>query len=285
MSSIDWPIFQMAYEHYPQMQRHSLSKLLYNCHHTAYQQHRINASNAPTCPHCSSVETPDHVYQCISPTIKASKQEIIQQLINGLHQINTNPHTLWFFQTYFMEWIDLGYFTNITPPSSICHPRLDQAILDQMAIGMQHVIRGRLSQQWRKLQVLHLQSTSATSSVAHDQSKKWGKALVTLLWKTNIAIWTLRNNTLHASSNTHHAKKQDWIDERIHFHYQNIHNYTARFPPTQPLFITPIATRLQEHIQSKVKWLQTIEMITKGDSSQKNIPSEYDFIHQFNSLE
>ena len=102
---IDWTAFQCAFESIPTTQRTTLLKLIHSWQDTGHQQSKISKQTSPSCPHCASPETSDHVFQCTADHILPLKHAAISTFMHGLIKLNTAPSITLFLSEHYLPWL------------------------------------------------------------------------------------------------------------------------------------------------------------------------------------
>jgi hypothetical protein len=88
---------------------------------------------------------------------------------------------------------------------------LQQATQQQLYIGWNHFIRGRLTIEWGNIIHRHLEKEMITIMTA----KKWGANLLSIHWKNILEIWKERCEEVHGTTTEHieRNKKERVLEE------------------------------------------------------------------------
>jgi hypothetical protein len=93
--------------------------------------------------------------------------------------------------TYLENKKSLGINT-LVPDATVA---LKNAHMEQMQIGWQHWIKGRISINWGTLQNYDIKTKD--TGIRFDTAKKWAMELILLSWEFAHDCWLIRNNKEH----------------------------------------------------------------------------------------
>jgi hypothetical protein len=171
-----------------------IQKYIHNRWACNYRENKFYQYRSEKCKLCP--EKQHHIIQCPHCT----KREYLRK--EHGHNINkyfvnteTNPAPSRVLKHYIMSWINdktPELLNNLMDDAS---PKLSQAVTDQMEIGWENFMKGRLSSKWSEMynhNLLH-----KTKENKRMTAQKWGKDLIILLWNFVYECWTARSTVEH----------------------------------------------------------------------------------------
>jgi len=158
---------------------------------TAETLYKRNYQNRNTCIMCSKRETRDHLLRCKEPSRIKWRRQFITVLHNRLVYLETDFSPEETLYTVVEEWLETESVNISKYPT-----RFHQAIQSQSLIGWRHLLSGKISQEWLKLQ-----ETSTKVTIGRKRlSYVWGASLAEVLLKQFIKLWELRNEEVHGKT-------------------------------------------------------------------------------------
>ncbi len=176
-------------------QRISISKLAHGLYHTNNEANKLYGYTS-ICPCChSNEETFSHIFRCPDAGVVSNHLDAQSKLKDAL-MCNKTPEKLAAALLHGMtSWTELPEGENIVPlyrgtvlPDEVT---LVQAFLEQMAIGWDHLLRGRISLKWSAAYQL---CTGTNDAV---WTELWAKNLVRAIWAYSKSLWEYRNGEVH----------------------------------------------------------------------------------------
>ena len=207
IKTIDWEMYSSAYKPFTRS-RTFFAKNGWKQLPVGRRLHRWSPSYDHRCPSCAQDdESDDHVYQCQHIQRKQWQRELISSLHDTFGQ---------FLDPDLIIIAKLGltsFFDNSQPKfsdrfSSETQIQLYGLIDQQTAIGWDHFIRGKLSQEWG-----HAQYRYAKRYNLVDASKNWQIKLIRLLANASFKVWQIRNGGKHGIDK---ATKQQALQDQAH---------------------------------------------------------------------
>jgi len=159
------------------------------------------------------------------------------------------------------------------PPRHLPCDLICRTIESQLHIGINQLIRGRVSKKWEKLQTSNQIAQNKTT-----REYRWTEKFINSLWDLGTSLWAIRNKCIHTTKNSVIAKSTVWIHERVRYYY----TYQQYLPTelSSTVFCKPVSERLLETDDSLIKWMQTVDIIlAPNDNKQQNL-SKYKYMHQ-----
>ena len=144
--SIEWETYDIVLKSLPFVQRVNWIKLAHDWQHTGRQKMQFNHEEATwQCPlHCGEQETPMHYCLCTAELAIARKKIHLDTLRDQLESFKTCPSLrraiIEAIAIYCGLTIDEPYVPSTSPRAQ----RITNAIQAQHAIGMQHLLKGRV---------------------------------------------------------------------------------------------------------------------------------------------
>jgi hypothetical protein len=186
--AIDWEVFGGVY---PKMQhrRNFLTKFCYYTLPTGERLHRRESSYDDRCPTCHAPDkSDDHLLQCHSPARRAWRGDLIQTLIKPLDSF-PDPLLLDILQEGLLH-----FFRDEKIDSTPYPLRYQQLLTQQLAIGWNHFVRGKFSEEWRYLQQ---QYCTRYHCIMDNKQKQWLSQLLRKMWSRDHDLWLAHNDDRH----------------------------------------------------------------------------------------
>jgi hypothetical protein len=129
--------------------------------------------------------------RCKEPSRIKWRRQFITALHNRLVYLETDFSLEETLYTVVEEWLETESVNISKYPT-----RFHQAIQSQSLIGWRHLLSGKISQEWLKLQ-----ETSTKVTIGRKRlSYVWGASLAKVLLKQFIKLWELRNEEVHGKT-------------------------------------------------------------------------------------
>ncbi len=133
----------------------------------------------------------------------------------------------------------------------------EQSVIDsQSAIGWKHLIFGRLSSEWLRVQDEHVATEKLDSG--KFSGKTWATQVIKHIWQRLQALWLLRNKSLHGDTfQANTATQRTRIAPLIERLYARQHDLDGL--DRRALFNKPLATRLAQPLRVLTTWLSVAQ--------------------------
>lgn len=188
--------------------------------------HRRDSKYPSTCPGCrEELETQAHFLKCNGDSRIAWRVKLLTEL----RQQMTKLHTASNLQEAILSCLDnsLAGRTNPTRGS------FGTALLAQAHIGWTAMFRGYWSLEWQKAYMRTYPvpdvETRKEKNKRHYQMELWQKKILQQLWRSMIALWTLRNNERHGwDKESRDGARREVLHHELATFYTRKHEYPAR---------------------------------------------------------
>ena len=143
IKTVNWASINSVRRTLPDTKRMQTCKIMHGWLPLGDMRHHITGINQ--CPGCTSTnETIDHMLKCPHPTIKEKREEILSQLMVKGKQQKIPKGVL----TAFIQLLT-KYTSGATDYTTSTHSRtIQDAITQQMAIGVNMMARGYIGKGW-----------------------------------------------------------------------------------------------------------------------------------------
>ena len=131
----------------------------------------------------------------------------------SLLKYKTAPILIQVIKSHYIRWLyqELPEILHPPPP-----PEYFNAVEDQQRIGINQLLRGRLSIKWRLYQYEYYhQQCGEQQSKIPIKVNNWARHMIRSLWTLSMELWKIRNDQLHHSQENHTATKTKWLQERV----------------------------------------------------------------------
>ena len=233
-----------------------------NWQHTGYQKSLFQkADRQSLCPMaCGEIETPMHFCICRSDLACGHKSVHLNTLHNHLASANTSPS----IRRALTEVIASYCFLPVAHPfqpsfASSRARRIITAIKEIQSLGVDNLLKGRLSREIGNCQLEYIQSLPPNPRIPIKQVLfKWKKKVIHALVTFTLAIWNDRNSVLHGTplQNSH-------LELIAHVHQAVKSEYSLQEQSKDsfmaPHFTTSCAARLKTSLRSMRLWLKRVE--------------------------
>ena len=234
-NSIDWESHRIALQR-KRPHRTTLVKHLHGILPVGKLVHSYNAKHPAHCPSCSApVEDRHHLLRCTAASRNKWRGDCIKSMRKLLERLNTHPD----LTTLLLE--ALHSVIRGTQPHQMTVPPSVAAVAEaQDSIGWEHLMHGRLAQQWQQRQQQHL----GTSATTRNNGKTWAAAVCTELLSQWMELWLLRNQDRHGRDR---QSRQEAERRQAIFEATNLHQLQPDTPQTlQWIFAKPLLQTLQQ---------------------------------------
>ena len=260
--SIDWDAYSRTLSSLSPPVKVNWIKLAMNWQNTGSQNLLFQqADRQELCPMaCGEVETPMHFCLCRSDLACGHKSVHLNTLSTHLVRANTSPS----LRRAMIEVIASYCFLPITHPfqpsfASARARRIVSAIKEIKSLGVDNLLKGRVSLAMGKCQLEYFQSLPPNSKIHPEQVLvRWKRKVIHALVTFTLAIWNDRNAVLHGTplqnshleliAHVHQAVKSEYSQ-----HERSYDSFMA------PHFATSCAARLKTSLRSMRLWLKRVE--------------------------
>ena len=153
----------------------------------------------------------------------------------------------------FPQWMPNPYNTGTATPEVI--QLVSKAYRSQTNIGWQHLLQGRLSQDWGRAYCL-LHNTKFPSL----RGDTWARKLITTIWRNFLTLWAQRctsnGELLQDLHEIDGITQRDHIEEQIRDAYRR-GRYITHPEDQDYLFCTPVESLLTSNYTALQLWLKT----------------------------
>ena len=207
------------------------------------------------CPRCGLAEDFLHTLKC--PDEDASKiwNDNIQKAIK-LIQRNISPQAAFITDQYLRSWReDLPSPTNLSIPHE-----LTELFQCQQQLGWTAFCLGRVAIEWQQC---------TTSVDAHNNPKRWVRALIQKLFLTIWNMWDHRNTVLHDPNGRILSREHEQVNAKIRLEYMM--GSWDLLLPDQALLLKPVEYICSRSLDRKVIWLQALAS-ARNRANQPRLP-------------
>jgi hypothetical protein len=128
-------------------------------------------------------------------------------------------------------------------------------VTSQAAIGWKHLIYGRCSSEWARIQEKHARAEKLDSKLF--TGKSWTRKVIRYFWHAFQDLWKVRNTDLHGTTFAEgEPAKRARIEPIIQHLYNHIHQLA---PSDRVMLMMPIADRLKQPISVLTTWLSIVQ--------------------------
>ena len=263
---INWKAIGKAVAGFPLGQRQWFFKQLSGCSATAKVMKRRNKWTHNKCPICfREVEDSDHVLSCKGKAARTAWKESVQQLVDKLEEIDTEPFICIVIKDRLMSWpkVPKEKFKYDTLPKET---RI--ALESKDKLGWKPFIYGRVATTWEDAQEKWLIRLSTRYK---RSSQVWSTTLVQQLLQTQWNMWENRNEILHNKDHIWQKRKRAQWDEEIYTIFNS--NIRDSFLQEDMKFFKWGRNKVIELDDNpKQQWLKSIEKARTRKTVKENAP-------------
>ena len=263
---INWKAIGKAVAGFPLGQRQWFFKQLSGCSATAKVMKRRKRWTHNKCPICfREVEDSDHVLSCKGKAARTAWKDSVQQLVDKLEEIDTEPFICIVIKDRLMSWpkVPKEKFKYDTLPKET---RI--ALDSQDKLGWKPFIYGRVATTWEDAQEKWLIRLSTRYK---RSSQVWSTTLVQQLLQTQWNMWENRNEILHNKDHIWQKRKRALWDEEIYTIFNS--NIRESFLQEDMKFFKWGRNKVIELDDNpKQQWLKSIEKARTRKTVKENAP-------------
>jgi hypothetical protein len=225
------------------------------------------------CSQCQfDYEDENHIIKCFSIKRHTSRLEWLSELSTYL----SNNHTPCSVKHIIMEclnsWFEPSAPTD--PDITLNTPGISKAYQQQLSIGWQHFIRGRLSIEWGYIISSHLEQ----EQIHHTNAEKWAADLLYINWRHILKMWRERCIDVHGSNPEQiEQNTKDRILEEI----GDLQANNTDIMQTSFSWIQEDIATLRDYSSSNLKtWLYGAKIISRQNQQQMKNQRHQNSLHQ-----
>ena len=223
-----------------------IHKLIHKWIYTGVRRKWIDKEASDECPFCYSREDYEHVLVCP----KNRKRKIWASCEKILKYKKTVPviiKCLW-------ECV-CGRNPQLIRTTCQLDILINDAIRDQIDIGVEHVRCGRISRSWMIGQAYYINVTRKVS-----RGTAWNKSCISALLSYSMEIWQERNDEIHAAVSPNNYKRK-MVEDQIQKEYARKELWSH---DTTSVFDSISLSSILERSTSQMKqWLHTLGLVKK----------------------
>jgi hypothetical protein len=211
------------------------------------------------CPRCMATkETWQHIWRCRHAVREEWRSQLLIEVTKRCHQLRTMPSLQKLLLQAISKWlVDKPKFD--TPFQMAVEgytPAVSRIILQQNAIGWDHIFQGRFSASWSDLQDTYYAHQACTADI---ESKKglsgnyWQVAIIGVLWTQWFQLWEIRNHDLHGADKRELARAERTEVER---NLREIYDIKSQLEPSvQQLLCQHITAHFSKPVWYNKNWI------------------------------
>ncbi|KAI2509155.1 hypothetical protein MHU86_5274 [Fragilaria crotonensis] len=192
MAAINWKAHGSALRRHLK-KRTFLVKLVHGILPTNLHLHRSD-QRRNRCPSCQSVaESWQHIPCCPSDAHTSWRNSFLKTMEVTCTRLGTMPHLQVLLLRAIREWLHPHSETVFTVQfRGGDSPALRRVIFQQNAIGWEHILLGRFSSEWSRLQDEYYARRAQSTETKRQTGQRWQIAIISSIWKQWFLIWAIR---------------------------------------------------------------------------------------------
>ena len=232
------------------MKRIHLTKFLHDALPTFAHENKIDGTNrrCKACGHAD--ETTDHVVRCDAPARTAWRKELLNRIETFHVQHHTHPLLRHVLREAMTQWFNPEAPDTVSP--CLFPADVRRLIIQQNEIGWRHLLRGRFSNEWQRIQNDYYYRYRNKAKFRRT-GIMWQKQLILTMWAGWYDVWKMRNEQVHGSTAETRAQADRRDTER-----QLTAIYASRNllePRVQELLAPDLESHLQRPANVTRNWL------------------------------
>jgi hypothetical protein len=223
---------------------------------------------SPICRACNeAIETQQHIITCTAcPLQNKIRNKYIVDLSMYLENQRTNNDTKIIILQKVQSLLnvtDCETFNNIIPDAT---NTLKAAVQEQDAIGWDHWLKGRISQEWVSL--INYDIATIDTGTKYNSSEKWATGIIDLNWDLVQNLWFERNKIEHDSEGNPDLRVRENLIEYIQGEsaLMNYTLYKVEDMITEALITLPVKILLM--IEATIKKCKSTKRKRKNGNMQ-----------------
>jgi hypothetical protein len=248
--SIDWDAHQQSIRALSIPEHRFVVKLIHKMLPIGFRLRQRQAHMPAGCPSCDA-PVEDDWHWIICPAHQTWRDKQAKLFATRLTSLKTQPGLHNLLLKAYKSLLQTG--TCSFPDASLS--AAETSVVDsQELIGWHHLLFGRFSSEWAKIQGQHVD----TEGLDKDKfsGSGWTAKIIKHIWRAIMAHWTVRNKALHGDTPlenevTKRARLHPLIT-RLYARQDEVH-YNDR-----SMFRKPLAERLQQPLSVLATWLSVV---------------------------
>lgn len=167
--------------------------------------HKMSEDIEDVCPECGAEgEDIDHLLKCESPRRNKIRDHMFKEIGDYMKSKNTPVEVHAMIITYLRAWFSSSLEEIHQDPN--ISKFLKSAVGEQMEIGWDQFLLGRISKKWGELINFHQpKNNKENDKVTKEKAiitlaETWGARMVPIIWKHLLEIWATRNGKAHGET-------------------------------------------------------------------------------------
>ena len=250
---IDWRALGRAMNSFPpNLQRWTVKHTVGMCGVGKFRSIWRKGTNA-ACPCCSECEIEDHYHvpRCRGPTSTSTWNKYHQRLRSWMLSNYTAPEV----ETFIFDYLRLIRSPTRPIPQVATVPSRSalvmSAVESQVSIGVQGLLEGLVSLQWRHVQQAYFDEIRSPRSV-----DLWASRLIPQLILLGHQMWKNRNSVFHSEHNSHYLSRHREVDMSI---TEQFRMGPADLPVSTRHYLRESLQKvLQRPLEDRENWLRVV---------------------------
>jgi hypothetical protein len=247
---IDWEAHHRAVRALSIPEHRFVVKLIHKMLPIGFRLQQRNKHMPAGCPSCTApVEDDWHWIVCPSHQDWRDKQA--RSLSQRLSKLKTHPGLKHLLLRAVKSLLQTG---TCSMAATVLSTDELEAVTTQESIGWHHLLFGRFSSEWARIQNQHV----ATERLDKDKfsGPAWSSKIIQHIWRALMDHWTVRNTALHGDTpQENEATKRS----RLHPLVANLYARQSELHPhDRDMFLKPLQARLQQPIGVLTTWLSVV---------------------------
>jgi hypothetical protein len=266
--SIEWETYAIVLKELSDVQQVNWIKLAHDWQNTGHQKMKLKQDEASwSCPlHCGAHETPMHFCQCTADIAIARKTIHLATLRDQLRTAKTCPTLCRAIIEAIAHHCELPNDDPFIPAATPRAQQIQQAIQRQQALGMNHLLKGRVVQDLFAPQEAYCQANHRTNKASPTiRWKAWRKKVIHAFVTFTLSTWNDRNAIYHGT-----FLDNSRLELIAHIHESVRLEYIRHTTDTESFMDVHFNLSLQETLQRSLSamrtWLKRVECSRRRQS-------------------
>jgi hypothetical protein len=178
-----------------------IQKFMYNYLPTNKRKNMNHNNHSELCEVCKlHTEDENHIMKCESE----KREDIREQWIEDLETMLSKPHTPREVKECIIACITNWIKNEQLPEVNAIPVSLRTVFREQMLIGWDQFIRGRITMSWSEIINNHLEERK----IKNINAEQWGTDLLSINWRFVIRMWNQRNQEVLGSTETEKEERR-----------------------------------------------------------------------------
>ena len=184
---------------------------------------------------------------------------MLQMVKTNCNDLGTMPRLTALILQALCEWSAPGQDENSNQlNSSEKFAALRRLVLQQNAIGWDHLFLGRFSSEWSSLQDEYYARRSHSTETKHQTGQRWQIAVISMVW---FLLWATRNKELHGADSRSQSQTERREIERTLIDIYEIRTHIE--PSVQQLLHRDITEHFSKTMAYNKNWLAVYGPLVK----------------------